>query len=62
MIDQIRATVESLGGSVGTPTPMANWIELHGVFTPEQLRTIAAEIENQYGDPKRSDNQLERQP
>ena len=62
MLETIRATVESLGGSVGTPTPMANWIELHGVFTPQQLRTIAEEIENQYGDQKRSNSDLERQP
>lgn len=62
MLDSIRATVESLGGSVGTPTPMANWIELHGVFTPAQLRTIANEVEQQYGDQKRSHSDLERQP
>lgn len=55
-VDEVRKQVEGLGGSVGVPTPMANWIELHGVFTPDQLRKLAKAVEKQYGNQKRSNS------
>ncbi len=49
-VDQIRMDVEKLGGSVGAIVPNARWVQLDGVFTPEQLRRLAKAIEKEWKD------------
>jgi hypothetical protein len=49
-IDQIRTDVERLGGSVGVIAPNARWVQLDGVFTPEQLKRLAKEVERKWKD------------
>ena len=49
-IAEIRQELERLGGSVGPVRSNARWIELHGPFTPEQLRRIAKGVEKAYQD------------
>jgi hypothetical protein len=51
-VEQIRKEVENFGGTVGNITPMANWVELHGIFTPKQLKDLAQAVESQYGDKR----------
>lgn len=36
------------GGYVKDILPRANWLEIHGMFTPEQLRAFADEIERRF--------------
>ena len=47
-IEKIREEVGRLDGTISEPTPTANWIELHGFFTPAQLRQLAKTVEKQY--------------
>lgn len=36
------------GGYVKEILPRANWVEMHGMFTPEQLRAFADEVERRF--------------
>jgi len=47
-VDDVRKQVEALGGTVGEILPIARWVQLNGVFTPEHLRTLATEIEKSW--------------
>ena len=49
-IEEIRKDVERLGGSIGDIRSTAKWVELHGPFTPEQLRRIAKEVDKKFKD------------
>lgn len=44
---------EEYGSEVAEIVPNANWIQLAGAFTPDQLRAFADEIERRYGNQKR---------
>lgn len=49
-VEEVRTYVERLGGCVGPLQPNARWINLEGVFTPEQLRLLADAIEEAFKD------------
>lgn len=49
-VDEIRKDVERLGGSVGPIQPNARWVQLDGIFTPEQLRRLAKAVEKGWKD------------
>lgn len=51
-LETIREDVSRVGGTVGELNPMAQWVELHGMFTPDHLRKLAKLIEKQYGGKK----------
>ena len=53
-IEEVRNEVAKMGGTVSDPLPMANWIEMHGVFTPDQLRKLAKTVEKKYVNTQRS--------
>lgn len=55
-IEEVRSQVENMGGSVSDPTPMANWIEIHGAFTPAQLRKLAKAVEKNFNKQKLTQN------
>jgi hypothetical protein len=48
VVGDIRKQVENLGGTVGEILPVARWIQLNGVFTPEQLRSLAKAVEKSW--------------
>jgi hypothetical protein len=48
VVGEIRTQVENLGGTVGEILPVARWIQLTGVFTPEQLRSLAKAVEKSW--------------
>jgi len=47
-VGDIRKQVEATGGMVGEILPIARWVQLNGVFTPEQLRRLAKAIEKSW--------------
>jgi len=53
--DEAVTLTDQYGATASPILPRANWIELHGVFTPEQLRAFAVEVERRYDSqrPKR---------
>ena len=48
--------VERAGGSIGPQLPKANWRYVEGYVTPEQLRAIADEIEENFNVSTIGDN------
>lgn len=51
--DEILALAQDYKSNIGDIESNRNWVELHGLFTPELLRGIATEIERQYGNKNR---------
>ena len=51
--DDVLKLAEEYKARVERILPRANWVMLHGRFTPEMLRGIADEVERRYGSSSR---------
>lgn len=46
--EEIIAQAEERGEKISALLPRANWVQLEGRFTPEELRAIAHRVENAF--------------